>query len=76
MNRQEALSVLNELAQRHTEIVAYAGLVVIDKLDKTDQIQLKIKYIPNGHDKKVIEEFLKERNLKMKEEKGFLIIYQ
>jgi len=50
--------------------------VEISKQGKTDDFQIKIKCILDAHGRKVIDEFLKERNLRMREEQGLVLIYQ
>jgi hypothetical protein len=50
--------------------------VEISKQDKANDFQIKIKCVLDVHGRKIVDEFLKERNLKMREEKGFVLIYQ
>ena len=76
INRAEAIAVFRELSQLHREIVAYAELVEISKQDKANDFQIKIKCVLDAHGRKIVDEFLKEKKLKMREEKGFVLIYQ
>ena len=76
INRAEAVAVFRELSQLHEEVVAYAELVEIGKRDKTGDFQIRIKCVLDVHRRKIVDEFLKEKKLKMKEEKGFVLIYQ
>jgi len=72
INRQEALSVLHELTQLHKEVFVYAEIMEIREADGTE---LKIKCPLDSHGRKVITDFLSEKNLQMREEKGYIIIY-
>ena len=69
------LEVLHELAQIRNPI-ALAGIVEINKLKGTDEFELRIKCILDVHSRKSINELLEKRNLKMREEEDFIIIYK
>ena len=75
MNRAEAVSVLREFANSHKEI-ASAELVEIRRCPGTDEFELRFKCVLDFHGRKSVNEFLDKRNLKMREEKGFIIIYE
>jgi hypothetical protein len=75
INRAYALAVFRELTKLHGEF-AYADRVEIAKVGNSDEVEIKIKCVLDAHGKEMIEEFLNNRNLKMREEKGFVIIYQ
>jgi len=49
--------------------------VEIVKLGNSDEVEIKIRCVLNDNGR-VVDEFLEKRNLKMREEKGFVIIYQ
>jgi len=66
---------LHDLAQLHQEI-AFAGIVEINNLSGTDEYELKIKCVLDAHGRKSINEFLEKRDLKMREEEGFIIIFK
>ncbi len=75
INRAEAIAVLRELSNLHTEI-AFSELVEINQLNKNHEFELKFKCVLDTHGRKSINEFLEKRNLKMKEENGFVIVHQ
>jgi len=75
IDRSEAVAVFRELTELHTEI-AYATIVSIDKTSDTEGYSLKIKCVLDSHSRDSINEFLKKRNLQIREEKGYVIIYQ
>ena len=66
---------MRELGQIHEEF-ALAEIVTINKLSDTDEFELKIKCVLDAHGRKSINEFLQKRNLKMREDNGFIIIHQ
>lgn len=74
INRARALVIFQELCALHREIVAYAQIIEIVE-DNPDEFRLKIKASLDTH-KEVIDTFLKERNLKMKTENEYIIIYE
>lgn len=69
------LSVFRELAKLHADF-AYSDRVEIAKADNSDESEIKIRCVLDDHGRAVVDEFLEKRNLKMREEKGFVIIYQ
>ena len=73
--RAEALAILHDLAQLHQEI-AFGGIVEVNNLGGTDEYELKIKCVLDAHGRKSINEFLEKRDLKMREEEGFIIIFK
>jgi len=66
---------LHELAQIHSEI-AFAEIVEISKLVNGDEHELKIKCLLNVDGRESVNAFLIERDLKMRGENGFIIIYR
>lgn len=66
---------MRELVQLHTEI-AFTEIVTINKLSDTDEFELKIKCVLDVHGRKLVNEFLQKRNLKVSEKEGFIIIRQ
>jgi len=50
--------------------------VEIRKSPGTDEFELRFKCALDLHGRKSVNEFLEKRNLKMMEEKGFIIIYE
>jgi len=50
--------------------------VEIVKAEDADAYEIKIKCALDTHGKEAATEFLEQRNLKMREEKGFIIIHQ
>jgi len=48
--------------------------VEINRLRGTDGFELKIKCVLDFHDREAINEFLEKRKLRMREEKGTIII--
>ncbi len=76
INRARALVILQELCEFHRVIVAYAQIIEIAESANSDEFKLKIKASLDTHSKEVIDKFLKERNLKMKKENEYIIIYE
>jgi len=75
INRAEAVVVLREFANFHKEI-ASAELVEIRKSPDSGEFEIRIKRVLDVHSRESINEFLGKRDLRMIEEKGFIIIYQ
>ncbi len=73
MNRAEAVKVLRELAHLHREL-AVAPTMEISALPHSDECELKIECTIDSHVRSSINEFLKKKNLNMKEDNGFIII--
>jgi 16S rRNA C1402 (ribose-2'-O) methylase RsmI len=74
-NKAEAVAVSRELAKIHSEI-AFAEIVEISKLPNSDAYELKIRFVLDVHGRESVNAFLIERDLKMREENGFIIIHQ
>lgn len=74
INKAEAIAVLRELSQSHMEI-ASADMVELRKSSNGDQTELKIKCVVSFDCEKSVRKFLEKRNLEMREEKGFIVIY-
>ncbi len=72
INRAEAIAVLTDL-RRICEEIASSELV---EIKQSNGIELKIKCILDIQRRKAITDFLRERNLRMKEEEGYITIYQ
>ena len=48
----------------------------IAKVGNSDESEIKIRCVLDDHGRAVVDEFLEKRNLRMREERGFVIIYQ
>ncbi len=72
INREDAVTVLRELGKLQEFV--FSQLVEINT--KPEGAEVKIKCVLDAHSRKVINEFLEKRNLKIREEKGFVIIFE
>ncbi len=66
--------MFRELARLHGEF-AYADRVEINKVGNSDESEIKIKCTLDGHAREIVTLFLEKKNLKMREEAEFIIIY-
>ena len=73
IDKAEAIGVLRELGQIHSEIT-FSEIVTIDKLSNANEFELKIKCVLDAHGRQSIREFLQKRKLDMRENQGFIII--
>jgi hypothetical protein len=48
----------------------------IVELRKNDGVEIRIKCDLDAHGRKVVDDFLKERNLHMRQEEGYIVVYQ
>ena len=74
-NGTDAIGLMNELVNINGDIT-HAKLKEIHFRADPDGLLLRIKCLLDMHGREVVENFLKERNLKMKEEEGHIAIYQ
>jgi hypothetical protein len=72
IDRTEAVAVLRELTENNHKEFAFAELV---EIRRNDGVELRIKCVLDAHDRESIRDFLEKRMLKMREEKGYIIIY-
>ena len=75
MDRREAVCVLRVLSQLHREIV-FANFLEVSKARGTKGYELRIKCVLDAHGRNSISGFLEKRKLKMREENGFIVIYE
>jgi hypothetical protein len=67
--------ILRELAKTFREIVL-AEFVSIVKLSGENDYELKLRCLIDDCDKESISEYLQKWDLKMREEKGYMVVYQ
>jgi len=75
LDRREAVWVLRVLSQLHREI-AFADFLEVNKASGTEGYELRIKCVLDAHGRNSISGFLEKRKLKMRDEKGLIIIYE
>ena len=75
INRADALKTLRELAEVQSEL-AFSQIVSLIELSNNDEFAISFKCTLVDHGRKVINEFLEKKKLKMKEENGFITISQ
>lgn len=49
---------------------------IITLARKDDECEIKIKCPLNNYNRKVLDEILQKHNLRMREDKGYIIVYQ